>query len=202
MLIVASEEASYFLLLSASTLFAQFSTRKMIRQSFETVSSSMCGRSGWCGVWQLVVHRWFMCLSGLLLLWVEMVARLFSVSQIFSWCQGCEDCPDSGEGAVNEFGRFTSYFWLLSFPLVSSSTWVCSFGQISMVWVAAARAHMAKAMCLLQWRWISELLSQFLDYHLILRSLVDPVWPFFIFRCLFWFTTCWTKIIAVLLREE
>ncbi|KAG2251113.1 hypothetical protein Bca52824_081249 [Brassica carinata] len=97
MLIVASEEASYFLLLSASTLFAQFSTRKMIRQSFETVSSSMCGRSGWCGVWQLVVHRWFMCLSGLLLLWVEMVARLFSVSQIFSWCQGCEDCPDSGE---------------------------------------------------------------------------------------------------------
>ncbi|CAF2056419.1 hypothetical protein YC2023_076301 [Brassica napus] len=99
MLIVASEEASYFLLLSASTLFAQFSTRKMIRQSFETVSSSMCGRSGWCDVWQLVVHRWFMCLSGLLLLWVEMVARLFSVSQIFSWCQGCEDCPDSGEGA-------------------------------------------------------------------------------------------------------
>lgn len=185
MLIVASEEASYFLLLSASTLFAQFSTRKMIRQSFETVSSSMCGRSGWCDVWQLVVHRWFMCLSGLLLLWVEMVARLFSVSQIFSWCQGCEDCPDSGEGAVNEFGRFTSYFWLLSFPLVSSSTWVCSFGQISMVWVAAARAHMAKAMCLLQWRWISELLSQFLDYHLILRSLVDPVWPLFIFRCLF-----------------
>ncbi|KAF2608275.1 hypothetical protein F2Q68_00044216 [Brassica cretica] len=60
-----------------------------------------------------------------------MVARLFSVTQIFAWCQGCEDCPDSGE---------------------------------------AARAHMVNAMCLLQWRWISELQSQFLDFRLILRS--------------------------------
>ncbi|KAF3524660.1 hypothetical protein F2Q69_00047638 [Brassica cretica] len=50
---------------------------------------------------------------------------------------GCEDCPDSGEGAVNEFGRFTPYWWLLSFPLVSSSTWVC--GLAGCLWFGLQR---------------------------------------------------------------
>ncbi|KAH0910872.1 hypothetical protein HID58_034193, partial [Brassica napus] len=110
---------SFGIYLVFSVLNKEDETTKL-RDSFLAACAATLGGAA-CGSW------WFTCCSCAFL--------------IFAWCQGCEDCPDSGEGA-HGFAAWPDLYGLGS----------------------SGEGSHGEAMCLLQRKWISELLSQFLDF--------------------------------------